>query len=151
VDIYNLIETLHPDWFETAEVTQKTVTRGEATVLYAEDSNFFRNQVKGYLEDDGYKVLEAEDGVIAWEMMQKHYDEISLVITDIEMPNLDGFGFVKKLRADKRFLKLPVIALTTMASDEDIARGATVGINDYQVKLDKDKLMESVRSYLRGM
>ena len=150
VDIYDIVETLNPEWFKDREVIKSSAPGDETTVLYAEDSNFFRNQVKGYLEEDGYKVLEAEDGVIAWNMMQKYSSEISLVITDIEMPNMDGFKFVKKIRGDNRFSGVPVIALTTMASDEDVDRGVSVGINDYQVKLDKDKLMESVNSYLRG-
>ena len=67
-------------------------------------------------------------------MLEKHGKEISLVITDIEMPNLDGFGFTKKIKNDDRFLHLPVIALTTMASEEDIQKGKALGVADYQIK-----------------
>ncbi len=65
------------------------------------------------------------------------------------MPNLDGFGLTKKIRTDKRFSHIPIIALTTMAGDEDIKKGKELGINDYQIKLDKEKLMNSVYAFLR--
>ena len=95
-------------------------------------------------------IIEAEDGVIALDQIQKHVDEISLVITDIEMPNMDGFELTSRIRADERFKHLPIIALTTMASDEDITRGSEVGIDDYQIKLDKEKLMKSVYRHLKS-
>ena len=65
------------------------------------------------------------------------------------MPNLDGFGFARKIKEDERFSDLPIIALTTMASDEDITTGKEIGIDDYQIKLDKEKLLESVDHFLK--
>ncbi len=149
VDIIGLVEALNPEWFEGEQVREETRDKTSAIILYAEDSNFFRSQVREFLEADGYDIIEAEDGVIAWDLVQKHAEEISLIITDIEMPNLDGFGFVKKIRGDKRFSQLPIIALTTMASDKDIAMGKKVGIDDYQIKMDKEKLMDSVHRFLK--
>lgn len=148
INIFGIVEAINPSWFEKREVV--CVSEGKAaTILYAEDSNFFRNQVKEYMLEDGYNVIEAEDGLIAWDLLQQHEKEISLVIADIEMPNLDGFGLTKKIRADRRFSHLPIIALTTMAGDEDIKKGKDLGINDYQIKLDKEKLMNSVYDFLR--
>lgn len=148
VNIFGIVEAINPTWFEKRDVV--CVSEGKAaTILYAEDSNFFRSQVKEYLIDDGYNVIEAEDGLIAWDLLQQHEKEISLVIADIEMPNLDGFGLTKQIRADQRFSHLPIIALTTMAGDEDIKKGKELGINDYQIKLDKEKLMNSVYDFLR--
>lgn len=147
VNIFGLVETLNPDWFEKKE-TFKDSEGKAATVLYAEDSNFFRNQIKEYLKDEGYNVIEAEDGKVALEMLEKHGDEISLLITDIEMPNLDGFQLAEMVNTDDRFSNIPIIALTTMASDEDIEKGKRVGIDDYQIKLDKEKLLRSVDRYL---
>jgi two-component system, chemotaxis family, sensor kinase CheA len=148
INIFGIVEAINPTWFEKREVV--CVSEGKAaTILYAEDSNFFRSQIKDYLLDDGYNVIDAEDGLIAWELLQQHEKEIALVIADIEMPNLDGFGLTKKIRADSRFVNLPIIALTTMAGDEDIKKGKDLGINDYQIKLDKEKLMNSVYAFLR--
>lgn len=147
VDIYDMVEKINPDWFSGRE--EITMEDGEAlTLLYAEDSNFFRSQVKGFLEEDGYKVIEAEDGMVAWDLIQKHAGEISMVVTDIEMPNLDGYGLAKKIKEDPRFSNLPIVGLTTLASDEDIAKGKEAGIDDYQIKLDKEKLLGSIHDFL---
>jgi two-component system, chemotaxis family, sensor kinase CheA len=148
INIFGIVEAINPTWFEKREVV--CVSEGKAaTILYAEDSNFFRSQIKDYLLEDGYNVIDAEDGLIAWDLLQQHEKEIALVIADIEMPNLDGFGLTKKIRADSRFVNLPIIALTTMAGDDDIKKGKDLGINDYQIKLDKEKLMNSVYAFLR--
>lgn len=80
----------------------------------------------------------------------EHSEEVTLVVTDIEMPNLDGYELSEKIRKDKRFGELPIIALTTMAGEEDVARGEAVGIDDYQIKLDREKLMRSVHNYLHS-
>jgi len=149
VDIFDIIQTLNPEWFIGQETVQ--TQDGEVpTVLVVEDSNFFRNQVKSYMEGDGYNVIEAEDGVDAWKCLLEHMDEISLVCTDIEMPNLDGFGLTERIRDDDRFENLPVVALTTLAADEDVAKGKAVGIDEYHIKLDKERLMDSVRNYLKN-
>ncbi len=66
------------------------------------------------------------------------------------MPNLDGLGLSKKIKGDERFSHLPIIALTTLAGEEDVARGKDAGIDDYQYKLDREKLLESVYGFLRG-
>ncbi len=71
------------------------------------------------------------------------------MVTDIEMPNLDGLGLAEKIRSEKRFDELSIIAVTTLAGDEDIARGKAVGINDYQIKLEREKLMGSICSFLK--
>ncbi len=147
VDVYGLVHTLNPEWFPEREAIQ-TAEGKTSTILYAEDSNFFRNQVKGFMEEEGYNVIGAEDGIEAWNLLLKHSDEVTLIVTDIEMPNLDGYELSEKVRNHKQFSGLPIIALTTMAGEEDIARGEAVGINDYQIKLDREKLMSSVHNYL---
>ncbi len=150
IDVYEIVQTLHPEWF--AEMETVTNDKGEAAkILFAEDSNFFRNQVKSYMEDEGYTVLEAEDGAIAWDLLQEHADEISLVVTDIEMPNLNGFELTKRIKESNAFSHLPVIALTTLAGEEDINRGRQVGISDYQIKLDREKLIRSIYGFLTAM
>jgi two-component system, chemotaxis family, sensor kinase CheA len=147
VDVYEMVQALNPEWFETlASVTSED---GEAAkILFAEDSNFFRNQVKSYMEDEGYTVIEAEDGAIAWDLLQEHADEITLVVTDIEMPNMNGFELTRKIKESNAFSHLPVIALTTLAGEEDIAKGREVGISDYQIKLDREKLVRSIYGFL---
>lgn len=154
VNIFEIIKTSNPQWFEDhaayAEVNVDDNTQAP-TILIVEDSNFFRNQVKGYMEEAGFNVLEAEDGRIALNIVESQVDEITMVVTDIEMPNMDGFTLTEKIKTDKRFSHLPVIALTTLAADEDIARGKAVGVDEYHIKLDKERLMESVHRYARAV
>ncbi len=147
VDMLEMIKILHPEWFAEQD-HERMSSDNEITVLFAEDSDFFRNQVKGFLEDDGYNVIAVEDGAIALDRLEQHIDEISIVLTDLEMPNMNGFELTTKVKGDERFAHLPVIALTSLAGDEDIAKGEKVGIDDYQIKLDRERLLESVRSHL---
>lgn len=151
VNVFELTQTLHPEWFENREVFAYGDGSGRTapTILIAEDSNFFRNQVKGYLTEAGYQVVEAEDGRIAWDLLVDHRDEVTLVVTDIEMPNLNGLQLTERIKADKRFAGLPVIALTTLAGEEDVARGRAVGVDEYHIKLDKERLMAAVHDYVK--
>jgi len=149
VDIYDVMKTLYPHWFTERQAAQAVDNSGH-TILYAEDSNFFRDQVKGFLESDGYRVIEAENGRIAWDLLQEHGEKISLVVTDLEMPELDGYGLAENIKKDERFAHLPIIALTTLAGEEDMARGKSVGMTDYQIKLDREKLMNSIFSHLKA-
>jgi two-component system chemotaxis sensor kinase CheA len=148
VDIFGLVQTLNPEWF-SGHKTVATRDSKAPTVLYAEDSDFFRNQIKDFIEAVGYNVIAAEDGMIAWNLLQEHAEKVDLVITDIEMPNLDGYDLSNKIRHDNRFTELPIIAVTSMAGDEEIAKGKAVGINEYQIKLDKEKQIDSLHHYLQ--
>jgi two-component system chemotaxis sensor kinase CheA len=149
IDVFEIVQTLNPQWFEALETA--TSEDGEAIkVLFAEDSNFFRNQVKSYMVEEGYTVIEAEDGVMAWDLLHEHADDISVVVTDIEMPNMDGFELTKRIKESNAFSHLPVIALTTLAAEEDIEKGRQVGISDYQIKLDREKLLQSIYGFVAG-
>lgn len=151
VDIYEVIKTLNPEWF--ADLAAAPIPEGEVSdtkILFAEDSAFFRNQVSGFLNEDGYEVLTAEDGLEALQLLEENADSITLVLTDLEMPNMDGFELTERIKGDPRFSHLPVIALTSLAGEEDIIRGEAVGIDDYQIKLDREKLLISIRDTIKG-
>ncbi len=154
VNIFEVIQALKPDWQqESPSIVSPTGTEGGPTndaksILLVEDSQFFRSQVKHFIEGAGYRVIEAEDGVQAWAALEARSAEISLVVTDIEMPNMNGFELTKKLKNDQRFCHLEVIALTSLASEADVAHGKKVGIDEYQVKLDRDNLIRSITSRL---
>ena len=152
VDIYELIQTVQPEWFAvrgSIEISDDAGEVGVPHLLLVEDSDFFRNQVRKFIEDDGYSVDTAEDGLVAWNMLSADPDRYDLVVTDIEMPNMDGFTLAQNIRQDKRFSMTPIIALTSLAGDEDVARGKAVGIDDYQVKLDKERLLQAIYEWLK--
>jgi two-component system chemotaxis sensor kinase CheA len=149
VDIMEIARILSPNWFSGEE--SEPIQSGRAhTVLYAEDSAFFRDQVKVFLEEAGYNVLEAEDGILALDLLENRINDISLVLTDLEMPNLDGFELTRRIKTDKRFSHLPVIALTTLTADIELKKGKEVGIDEYQIKLDREKLIKSISTHLNS-
>ena len=149
VDIFDLVKKLNPDWFtHEAEAAAEMAEQGEKIILFAEDSAFFRNQVKSFMQDDGFKVIEAEDGLIAWELLKERVDEIDIVVTDLEMPNMDGFELTQKIKSDPQYSHLSVVALTSLASEAHIEKGKKVGIDEYQIKLDREKLMNVIRKEL---
>lgn len=119
-------------------------------ILLAEDSGFFRKKVKAYIQAAGYQVLDYEDGKLAWDALCEERHDFRLVVTDVEMPNMSGLELTAAIRADARFSHLPVIALTSLASEEDIRRGRDVGVSDYQVKMDRDRLVDAVDGLWNG-
>lgn len=117
-------------------------------MLLAEDSAFFRNKVKQFIEQMGADVVTAEDGAQAWSIIQRGEHQFIGVVTDIEMPNMNGFELCEHIRGSAAHRHLPVIALTSLASDEHMRRGAKAGVNEYLIKLDRDKLVLALTSVL---
>jgi two-component system chemotaxis sensor kinase CheA len=146
VDIFDLAAAARPEWDRrlVQPVRAESAADSAPTVLVADDSDFFRSQVQRLAEAVGCRVLAAEDGQAAWDLLDRHAGEICLVATDVEMPRLDGLALTRQIRADQRFAGLPVIALSSLAGEEEIARGMAAGVSEYQVKFNKDELTESI-------
>jgi two-component system, chemotaxis family, sensor kinase CheA len=115
------------------------------SILVAEDSITSRMLLKNILESAGYTVRTAVDGLDALTTLRA--ERFDLVISDVEMPRLNGFGLTSAIRADRKLAELPVILVTALASREDRERGIDVGANAYLVKSDFDQsnLLEAVR------
>ncbi len=145
-DIFELAQTVYPEW--NLQRMQETTTATSCHVLLAEDSDFFRAQVRRYLEADGYTVLEAADGEAAWTVLEENAESIRALVTDIEMPRASGLELSSRIRKDPRFSQLPILALSSLASEEDISKGKAAGVDDYQIKLDRDHLLEALRALL---
>jgi len=127
---------------------QKSKQVSASTILVVDDSLNTREIEKSILEAYGYQVVTAEDGQEALEMCRETI--FDLVITDVEMPRLDGFSFTEKLRADDRYHAVPVVIVTSRAKDEDKRRGIQVGANAYIVKgaFDQSNLLETVQTLI---
>jgi len=149
VDIFDIVKTINPSWFEEEKLAAADMeAAGQKVILFAEDSAFFRNQVKGFMTDEGYSVITAEDGEIAWNLLKERHNEIDIVVTDLEMPNMDGFELTAKIKKDPALSHFKVIALTSLASDAHVKKGREVGIDEYEIKLDRENLMKLIRRYL---
>jgi two-component system chemotaxis sensor kinase CheA len=130
------------------ETTKGESTNRPTTVLVVEDSRFFRDRISEFAKEAGYEVLLAEDGVQGYESLMAHAQEVDLIVTDIEMPNMDGFEFTRKVRADARFADLPIVAVTSLMGEQAEERGKAVGITEYLIKLDRERLIERVGHYI---
>lgn len=110
-------------------VTNLNIAGEQIRVLLAEDSMITRTQEKRILEAAGYEVILAVDGQEAWTKLNSL--SVDAVVSDIMMPNLDGFGLTRRIRSDKRFKDMPIILVTTLSSDEDRQKGLEAGANAY--------------------
>jgi len=148
-----------PDLFESSKSRQLPVAgvekigdeeaAAQSTILIVEDSLITREMEKSILLSYGYAVGEAEDGLQALELLrEKSYD---LVITDIEMPNMDGFELTRKIRENERFHSVPIIIVSTRSSSEDRRQGVEAGADAYVVKSEfqHEKLIEIIKRLIR--
>ncbi|NJS11143.1 MAG: hybrid sensor histidine kinase/response regulator [Microcoleus sp. CSU_2_2] len=121
-----------------------TVSRKQV-ILLAEDSIATRTQEKRILEGAGYEVVTAVDGLDAFNKLKTRY--FDAVISDVQMPNLDGLELTSKIRQQKEYSELPIILVTSLASDEDRKRGADAGANAYIPKgtFNQDVLVETLK------
>jgi two-component system chemotaxis sensor kinase CheA len=116
-----------------------------AAVLVVEDSITARTLLRNILESAGYRVATAVDGVEALTRLKS--EPFDLVVSDVEMPRLDGFGLTERIRADRKLAELPVVLVTALESRADRERGIEVGANAYIVKssFDQSNLLEVLR------
>ena len=113
-------------------------------ILTVDDSASMRALLLHALTESGFEVAQAEDGEDALEWLATH--EVDVVITDINMPRLDGFGLIERLRAGQRHHDKPILVLTTESSDEKKQRARAAGATGWIVKpFDAAKLASAVR------
>ncbi|MEK6261898.1 MAG: response regulator [Planctomycetota bacterium] len=143
LDLYRLFERHSPDRFRLSPVEQRP-----AQILVAEDSPFFQNLIRSYLEHPPRRLTVVSDGLEALEMLQAHPDEFDVLISDIEMPRMDGFELVKRIRSDPVLRTLPVIAVTSLATPEHVERGLREGFDSYLIKIDKEQLVTTLDRHL---
>jgi two-component system chemotaxis sensor kinase CheA len=117
-------------------------------ILIVDDSLTIRNIEKNLLKSAGYKVLTAEDGLEAIEMLR--YEKVDMVITDVEMPKMNGYSLAREIRADKRLCHLPLIMITTKSQESDKIRGLKAGADVYIGKpFIQTSLLETIAKLLK--
>ncbi len=146
LDIFRLIELAEPEWFSERR-KQSPPPQAKKRILLAEDTAFFRQLVKGYLESDQYEVAAAEDGKKALALLAGA--EFDLIVSDLEMPVLDGWRFLEQVRSDGRWAGLPAVALTALDSEADRASAREAGFDAYVIKIDREELLATIARLLR--
>jgi two-component system chemotaxis sensor kinase CheA len=123
----------------------RTIASG---ILVVDDSITSRSLEKSILEAHGYRVRTAVDGLEALELLR--VEKADLIITDIQMPRMDGFGLVEALKSDARLKGIPVIIVSSLESREDQERGLLLGADAYVVKrkFDQTELLDAIRQMI---
>ena len=118
-----------------------------ATIMTVDDSPSMRMLLQAALADLGFAVVQADDGMQALDVIGDAHPDV--LITDINMPRLDGFGLIERLRRETRWRSLPILVLTTESSDEKKARARAAGATGWIVKpFHPDKLAAAIRRVL---
>ncbi len=131
-----------------APVAGKAAAERKRSILVVEDSITSRAMLKNILESAGYSVTTAVDGIDAYTALKTA--PFDLLVSDVEMPRMDGFDLTAKVRADKQLAELPVVLVTALGTREHRERGIDVGANAYIVKssFDQSNLLEVVRQMI---
>jgi two-component system chemotaxis response regulator CheV len=135
--------------------------REDLTVVFADDSSVARNQIERTLNALGLRFIAAVNGRMAWDELQKvaayaestgHKvkDIVHLVLTDVEMPEMDGYILTKNIKSDPRFAGIPVIMHSSLSSMSNMQLGKSVGVDEYVPKFEPQRLAETLSRLLLG-
>ena len=143
IDAGHFLTQAFSDWFGSAEQAAYTGDGQSRRVLLIDDSPFFRNLLSPLLSVAGWNVTTADSAQSA---LQMRNDGITfdVIISDIEMPEMNGFEFAGEVRSNGSWMKTPMVALSGHASDSDFQRGREAGFNDYVAKFDREALIGSL-------
>jgi len=131
-----------PDWFNTTGTGAFDSEGGATRVLLVDDSPFFRNLLTPLLSVAGFNVTAVGSARDALKMRETGA-RFDVIISDIEMPEMNGFEFAREVRGDARWENVPMVALSAHATEKDFERGREVGFNDYVAKFDREVLVRT--------
>lgn len=145
LNVEDLIKTCVKIGNKSLEIIIDKNSNRKESIIVVEDSITSRTLIKNILETQGYLVKTAVDGLQGWNLLKS--ERFDLVITDVEMPKMDGFQLTSKIRGDNEISEIPVILVTSLESREDKERGIDVGASAYIVKSDfqQSNLLEIVK------
>ena len=149
IDVTDYLTRAFGEWFKAGNGSVLHDHAGSRRVLLVDDSSFFRNLLAPVLSSAGYDVTTAEDAGSALELREGG-ESFDIIISDIEMPGMDGFQFATEVRNDERWQTTPIVALSSHTSSSDLSRGREVGFADYVAKFDRDALLNSLTQTLHS-
>ncbi|WP_169568113.1 chemotaxis protein CheW [Sneathiella limimaris] len=149
LDVGYYLQKCFGDWFGGNETAAFGSDRAHQRILLVDDSPFFRNMLVPLLSVAGYEVSTAENPKQALALREAG-KEFDIIVSDIEMPEMDGFQFAEEVLKDDRWADTPIIALSSHTTPQDFDRGRQVGFSDYVAKFDRDALMNTLSQTLRA-
>ena len=141
IDVGHFLPMAFADWFSRKEMRPSVNAQ---SILLVDDSAFFRNMLSPVLKAAGYRVRvasNAHEGLVVLRSGQ----QFDAILTDIEMPDMNGYEFAETIRADERLNRMPIIALSSMISPAAIERGRLAGFHDYVAKFDRPGLIAALK------
>jgi two-component system, chemotaxis family, sensor kinase CheA len=142
IDVGHFLPQAFEDWFRRRDLPSARRTR---TVLLVDDSAFFRDLLAPLIKAAGYRVVAAASAAEALATLRSGGVRVDLIVTDIDMPEMDGFALAQAVRALPQAASLPIIALAAMVSTDAIERGRAVGFHDFVAKFDRTGLVAAIK------
>ena len=147
IDVSHYVMSDQQEWFNpnvSGESYQDSQTAYEKRrILLIDDSPFFRNMIAPLLNVAGYNVTTLESAVDALALLEKG-EVFDVIVSDIEMPDMSGFEFAEKVRQHSELKHVPLVALSSHATSDDMSRGEKAGFQKYVAKFDKDTLISTI-------
>ena len=141
IDVGHFLPMAFADWFTRKDMQRSSLTQ---EVLLVDDSAFFRNMLAPVLKAAGYSVQTANNASEGLNILRAG-KQFNVILTDIEMPDMNGFEFAEAIRSDQRNNETPIIALSSLVSPAAIERGRQVGFHDYVAKFDRPGLIAALK------
>ena len=137
------------DWFGRHDGPEFGADGSTHRILLVDDSAFFRNLMKPQLVAVGYEVMAVEDPIAALALRERGMT-FDAIISDIEMPKMNGLEFARAVRSEGSWKGLPMIALSSYATETDVERGLEVGFDDYVGKFNREAIFDTLRRALKA-
>ncbi len=147
IDIAYYFEKTFNDWQLSAENIEVESKLKRKNILIVDDSTFFLNLLKPLLTTAGYNVTIASTANKALELREKGY-EFDLIVSDIDMPEMDGYEFAEEVRENGQWRETPMVALSAHSSEKRFSKGREAGFNNYVEKLDRDTLLKAIEEQI---
>jgi two-component system chemotaxis sensor kinase CheA len=148
IDAAHYLAMAFRDWFNAD--SQGTYTANAMRrILLIDDSSFFRNLLTPLLTVAGYDVTTVNSAAEALELQESGRD-FDILVSDIEMPGMSGFDFASSVRRGGRWSRLPMLALSSHATENDFERGRQAGFTDYVAKFNREALLATLQKNLAG-
>ena len=147
IDIAHYFEKTFNNWQMGMVSTPAEIKSKRKNILIVDDSTFFLNLLKPLLTASGYNVTIAATAAEALELREQGFD-FDLIISDIDMPEMNGFEFAEEVREEGIWQETPMVALSANSSEKRFERGREAGFDNYVEKLDRDTLIKAIEEQI---